>query len=117
MNTQSHAYLVGSGIGSLAAASMIRDGHVPGGNIPILEAAFTLGGGLDAAGNPEDGYSLRGGHMVTTDNYECTWDLYKSISSLIHKGKTVFDETVELSEKHKVRCLTLVPMALSLWGS
>jgi oleate hydratase len=106
MNTQSHAYLVGGGIGSLAAAAfMIRDGHVPGGNITILEAASTFGGSLDGAGNPEDGYSLRGGRMVTTDNYECTWDLYKSIPSLVHKDKTVFDETVEFNEKHKAHSL------------
>jgi oleate hydratase len=106
MNTQSHAYLVGGGIGSLAAAAfMIRDGHVPGGNITILEAASTLGGSLDGAGNPEDGYSLRGGRMVTTDNYECTWDLYKSIPSLVHKGKTVFDETVDFNEQHKAHSL------------
>ena len=106
MNTQSHAYLVGGGIGSLAAAAfMIRDGHVPGRNITILEAASTLGGSLDGAGNPEDGYSLRGGRMVTTDNYECTWDLYKSIPSLVHKDKTVFDETVEFNEKHKAHSL------------
>jgi myosin-crossreactive antigen len=34
MNTMSNAYLVGGGIGSLAAAAfMIRDGHLPGENI------------------------------------------------------------------------------------
>ena len=44
---------------------------------------------------------MRGGRMLTTDNYECTWDLYKSIPSLIQEGKTVFDETVEFNEKHK----------------
>jgi oleate hydratase len=38
--------------------------------------------------------------MLTTDNYE-TWDLYKSIPSLEHEGKTVFDETLEFNEKHK----------------
>jgi oleate hydratase len=37
MNTKSKAYLVGGGIGSLAAAAfMIRDGNLPGGNISIL---------------------------------------------------------------------------------
>jgi oleate hydratase len=116
MNTQSHAYLVGGGIGSLAAAFMIRDGHVPGGNITTLEAASNLGGRLDGAGNPKDGNPLRGRRVVTPTNEECTWDLYKSIPSLIHKGKTVLNETGEFSEKHKVRCLTLAPEASSLWG-
>ena len=102
MNTTSKAYLVGGGIGSLSAAAfMIRDGGLPGGNISILEAAPVMGGSLDGAGDPAGGYSMRGGRMVTTDNYECTWDLYKSIPSLINAGKTVFDETVEFNEKHK----------------
>ena len=102
MSTKSKAYLVGGGIGSLAAAAfMIRDGSLPGGNILILEAAPILGGSLDGAGDPAGGYSLRGGRMLTTDNYECTWDLYKSIPSLNNQGKTVFDETVEFNQKHK----------------
>ena len=100
--TKPKAYLVGGGIGSLAAAAfMIRDGTVPGGNISILEAAPVMGGSLDGAGDPATGYSMRGGRMLTTDNYECTWDLFKSIPSLNHPGKTVFDETVEFNEKHK----------------
>jgi oleate hydratase len=78
MNTKSKAYLIGGGIGSLAAAAfMIRDGSFPGENISILEAASILGGSLDGAGSPTLGYSMRGGRMLTTDNYECTWDLYK----------------------------------------
>jgi oleate hydratase len=102
MNTTSKAYLVGGGIGSLAAAAfMIRDGDLPGENIIILEAATDMGGSLDAAGDPDQGYSMRGGRMMTTDNYECTWDLFKSIPSLSGAGKTVFDETVEFNALHK----------------
>jgi oleate hydratase len=101
-----NAYLLGGGIGSLAAAAfMIRDGGLPGENIFILEANPTLGGSLDGAGNAKDGYSLRGGRMLTTDNYECTWDLYKSIPSLTTLGKTVFDETVEFNEHYKSNSL------------
>jgi len=106
MNTKSKAYLVGGGIGSLAAAAfLIRDGGLPGGNISIFEAAPTLGGSLDGAGDPAGGYSLRGGRMLTTDNYECTWDLYKSIPSLITQGRTVFEETVEFNEKHQAHSM------------
>jgi len=102
MSKETKAYLVGGGIGSLAAAAfMIRDGKLPGGNISILEAAPVMGGSLDGAGDPADGYSLRGGRMLTTDNYECTWDLYRSIPSLNNAGKSVFDETVEFNERHK----------------
>jgi oleate hydratase len=40
MNTKTKEYLVGGGIGSMAAAAfMIRDGYLPGANISILEAA------------------------------------------------------------------------------
>jgi len=102
MHTNSKAYLFGGGIGSLAAAAfMIRDGNVPGPNISILEMAPVMGGSLDGAGDPIAGYSMRGGRMLTTDNYECTWDLYKSIPSLNHEGKSVFEETVEFNETHK----------------
>ena len=56
MNTKAKAYLVGGGIGSLAAAAfMIRDGNVPGGNISILEAVPVMGGSLDGAGEPAGG--------------------------------------------------------------
>ena len=105
MNTISKAYLVGGGIGSLAAAAfMIRDGNFPGRNISILEAAPVMGGSLDGAGDPALGYSMRGGRMLTTDNYECTWDLYRSIPSLIRADKTVFEETVEFNEAAQVEC-------------
>ena len=78
MGTNCKSYLIGGGIGSLAAAAfMIRDGGLPGENISILEAAPVMGGSLDGAGDPAAGYSMRGGRMLTTDNYECTWDLYK----------------------------------------
>jgi oleate hydratase len=106
MSPTSKAYLVGGGIGSLAAAAfMIRDGKLPGGNISILEAAPVMGGSLDGSGDPVGGYSMRGGRMFTTDNYECTWDLFKTIPSLNTAGKTVFDETVEFNEKHQANSM------------
>ncbi len=95
-------YMVGCGIGSLAAATfMIRDGSIPGCNITIYEAMPVVGGSLDGGGNPTDGYTIRGGRMLTTDNYECTWGLFKSIPSLTSPGKTVFDETIEFNKRNK----------------
>lgn len=100
--TDRKAYLVGGGIGSLAAAAfMIRDGGVPGRNITIYEAMPILGGSLDGGGNPTDGYTLRGGRMLTTDNYECTWGLFKTIPSILSPGKTVFEETIAFNQRHK----------------
>ncbi|SFL57026.1 oleate hydratase [Rugamonas rubra] len=101
MHTPIKAYLVGGGIGSLAAAAfMIRDGGVSGADITIFEAMAIAGGSLDGGGNPTDGYTLRGGRMLTTDNYECTWELFKSIPSLEHPGRSVYEETIAFNEKH-----------------
>jgi oleate hydratase len=106
MNAKSKVYLVGGGIGSLSAAAfLIRDGGMPGGNIMILEALPVMGGSLDGAGDAAACYSMRGGRMLTTDNYECTWDLFKSIPSLEHPGQSVFDETIAFNEKHKSNSL------------
>ena len=106
MESIQRAYFIGGGIGSLAAAAfLIRDGNMSGENISIFEAGAIMGGSLDGALSPAGGYSLRGGRMVTTDNYECTWDLYKSIPSLDNVGKSVFDETVEFNQKHKAHSM------------
>ncbi|WP_317205833.1 oleate hydratase [Janthinobacterium sp.] len=93
------AYLVGGGIGSLAAAAfMLRDGGIAGADITIFEAAPLGGGSLDGGGHAERGYTLRGGRMLTTDNYECTWDLFKSIPSLSQPGHSVYQETIAFNE-------------------
>jgi oleate hydratase len=89
------AWLVGGGIGGLAAAAfMIRDGGMRGADITIVEALPVPGGSLDGGGDAEHGYTLRGGRMLTTDNYECTWDLFKTIPSLENAGQTVYEETL-----------------------
>jgi len=88
------AHLVGAGIGSLAAAAfMIRDGGVPGGDITIYDRSKLLGGSLDGALLPDGSYSLRDGRMLTFDHYECTWDLLSTIPSIEHPGKSVRQET------------------------
>ncbi len=103
---QSKNYLIGGGIGSLAAAAfMIRDGGVAGEHITIFEASAIMGGSLDGAGDPVRGYSLRGGRMLTTDNYECTWDLFKSIPSLTNPAQSVFDETVAFNKLYKAHSM------------
>ena len=84
---------------------MIRDAGVPGGNISILEALPLMGGSLDGAGDPARGYTLRGGRMLTTDNYECTWDLFKTIPSLDYPGRSVFDETVAFNEQYRAHSM------------
>ena len=72
------AFFIGGGIGSLAgAAFLIRDGSVAGSDITIYEKQLPFGGSLDGAVLADGSYSLRGGRMLTTDHYECTWDLLR----------------------------------------
>lgn len=79
------AYLVGGGIASLAAAAyLIRDGHMAGEKITILEELDINGGCLDGSGNATDGYLMRGGREME-GHYECTWDLFSSIPELMRK--------------------------------
>lgn len=92
------AYLIGSGIASLAAAEyLIRDGHFDGKNITILEQNSNSGGAMDGAGNAEDGYIARGGREME-EHYECMWDLFSKIPSIEEPGRTVLDEFKELND-------------------
>jgi len=92
------AYLVGGGIASMAAAAfMIRDGDMLGRNITIFESLAKLGGSLDGAGEPQDGYVLRGGRMFES-KYLCTLDLFASIPTLDGKT-TVTAETLAWNER------------------
>ncbi len=73
------AYLVGSGLASLAAACfLVRDAQMPGKNIHILEAMDIAGGACDGIDDPTRGYVMRGGREME-DHFECLWDLFHSI--------------------------------------
>ncbi len=96
------AYFIGGGIGSLAgAAFLVRDGGLAGSDITIYEQLPLLGGSLDGVRLADGSYSLRGGRMLTTDHYECTWDLLSSIPSLENPGQTVRGETVAFNTHYK----------------
>ena len=70
---KTHAYLVGGGIASLASAAyLIRDGHIKGEHIHILEESAQTGGSLDAHGSPDQGYVMRGGRMFDEEAYRDT---------------------------------------------
>ena len=86
------AYLVGSGVASLAAACfLVRDAQMPGKNIHILEAMDIAGGACDGIDDPTRGYVMRGGREME-DHFECLWDLFHSIPSLEIPGASVLDE-------------------------
>ena len=101
-NTERRAWLVGGGIASLAAAAfLIRDGHLPGHRITVLEELDRLGGSLDGSGSPETGYVVRGGRMLE-GKYQCTYDLFSSIPTL-DKTQTVTQETLQWNEVLKTQ--------------
>ncbi len=87
------AWIVGSGIAGLSAAFfLIRDGHMPAGNITFLEEQEIEGGSLDAAGNAQDGYIVRGGREMEM-TYQNFWDVFSEIPALeMPKPFTVLDE-------------------------
>jgi len=92
------AYLIGSGIASLAAAEyLMRDGHMDAKNITILEQGSITGGAMDGAGNAEDGYVARGGREME-EHYECMWDLFGKVPSLEEPNRTVLEEFKELND-------------------
>jgi oleate hydratase len=88
-----HAYIVGTGIAGLSTAFfLIRDGHMPGENITFLEALKVDGGALDGAGNPEEGYIVRGGREMEMA-YQNFWDVFSEIPALEMPAPfTVLDE-------------------------
>ena len=97
MRDNTKAYLVGGGIASLAAAAyLLRDGHVPGKNIHLLEES-KIGGSLDAGGSPEEGYSMRGSRMYGAA-YVLTYELFAGIPSLDDPGKSVTQDMLEFWE-------------------
>lgn len=89
-----HAYLVGGGIASLSAAVfLIRDAHLDGANIHILEELPIGGGSLDGSGKPAGGYVTRGGRMLEEEAYACLWNLLDTIPTLDDPAVSVTQET------------------------
>lgn len=94
-----NAYVVGSGLASLAAACfLVRDGQMPGDHIHILEAMDIAGGACDGIFDPARGYIMRGGREME-NHFECLWDLFRSIPSLETPGASVLDEFYWLNKE------------------
>lgn len=86
------AYLVGSGLASLAAACfLVRDGQMKGEHIHILEELKIPGGACDGINDPTKGFIVRGGREME-NHFECLWDLFRSIPSIETEGVSVLDE-------------------------
>ena len=54
---------------------------------------------MDALNNPQNGYVLRGGRMFTMETFECLFDMFKDVPSMLNKGQSV---TTDIKEFHKV---------------
>lgn len=86
------AWFVGSGLAALAgAAFLIRDGQMEGSRITIFEQQDLPGGALDGLDIPDKGFVIRGGREMES-NFECLWDLFRSIPSLEEENASVLDE-------------------------
>ena len=93
------AYIVGSGLASLAAACfLVRDAQMKGENIHILEAMDVAGGACDGINDPTRGYVMRGGREME-DHFECLWDLFRSIPSIETEDVSVLDEYYWLNKE------------------
>ena len=91
------AWIIGGGLGGMAAAAfLIRDAGMPPAHITILEASADNGGALDGTGNAETGWLIRGGREME-EQFQCLWDLYRSIPSLEVPGASVLDEFYRLN--------------------
>ena len=93
------AYIVGSGLGALAAACfLVRDGQMKGEHIHILEKDELAGGACDGYEYEGLGYVMRGGREMD-NHFECMWDLFRSIPSIETEGVSVLDEYYWLNKK------------------
>lgn len=97
-----NVYMIGSGIGSLAAAIyLIRDARVPGKNIKIFESLDVDGGSLDGAGDVKRGYMIRGGRMLNIPTYECLQDVMTEIPSIEFDDISLEEEFLEYNQEFK----------------
>ena len=93
------AYIVGTGLGALAAACyLVRDAQMPGDHIHILEKDPVAGGACDGIELPGIGYVMRGGREMD-NHFEVMWDLFRSIPSIEDPSITVLDEYYWLNKE------------------
>ncbi|MEO1783027.1 oleate hydratase [Enterococcus diestrammenae] len=85
------AYLIGTGIGALAAGCfLIRDAHMSGDKITFLEQLDLPGGSLDGSLIHDRGYVARGGREMG-HHFEVLWNLFSSLPSTEDPSMSVLD--------------------------
>ena len=85
------AYLIGTGIASLAAGCfLVRDAHMDGSRITFLEQLDVPGGSMDGRIRENMGYVARGGREMG-HHFEVLWDLFSSLPSDEDPSMSVLD--------------------------
>lgn len=85
------AYLIGTGIGALAAGCfLVRDSKMDGSKITFLEQLDIPGGSLDGAVRENMDYVARGGREMG-HHFEVLWNLFSSLPSTEDPSMTVLD--------------------------
>ena len=100
------AYLVGTGIASLAAGCfLIRDAHMDGSKITFFESLDIPGGSLDGQIRQNLGYVARGGREMG-QHFEVLWSLFSSLPSTEDPNMTVLDHLyyTNLDDPNKSNC-------------
>ena len=93
------AHVVGGGFGGLAAAAfLIRNADVPGGDITIYDADEQLGGGFFLSGSATSGYNLPG--SVFDKEFRCAFDLLATIPTATDPSTSVKDQFFAFNNDH-----------------
>ncbi|MFH1150822.1 MAG: oleate hydratase [Actinomycetota bacterium] len=97
-----NVYIVGGGIAGLSAAVFaVRDAHIAGENIHVLESTEVLGGAMDGSGSADTFYVTRGDRKVNKEVFNCLWDVLAEIPSPTAPGKTVKEEIFDYNSTHR----------------
>ena len=71
---------------------------MPGDHITLFEHLPLAGGSCDGIYDATKGFIMRGGREMD-NHFECMWDLFKSIPSIVNPGETVFSEYYHLNKE------------------
>lgn len=94
-----HAWLVGSGVASLAAAvHLIKQAKVPPHRVHILDTHPRCGGAMQVSGDARNGYVLHTGTQPYFHE-DCVKDLLAMIPDARHPNKTAW-EAIKEYEQH-----------------
>ena len=86
------AYIIGTGLAGLSAAFyLVRDGHMKGEHIHLLEKLDLAGGSCDGRKDVTKGFYMRGGREMD-NHFECMWDMFRSVPSIETPNVSVLDE-------------------------